>query len=58
MKKIEDKQIKLYFKQFPQGKTIQVDCSIHTNIHLLKIFICKQLKISPLEASVDIYFQS
>lgn len=45
-------------KQSPEGKSVQVDCSIHTNIHSLKIFVCKQLNISPLEASVDIFFQS
>lgn len=52
MKKYEDKQIKFYLKQYPFAKTIPIDCSIHTNIHLLKIFVCKQLKLSSLEASI------
>lgn len=48
MKKVEDKNVKLFIRQFSQTYSISIDCSIHTNIHALKIQICKYLQLNSL----------
>ena len=38
-------------------KKIEVVCSVHTNLHQLKIMIAKKLELSILDTLIDLYFR-
>ncbi len=55
MKKVYDWNITLNIKMNGQSKTIEMVCSVHTNIHLIKMQIAKKLGLNPLNSQIDIY---
>lgn len=45
MKKVYDWDVGLTFNVENNNKNINVVCSVHTNIHQLKLEVCKKLKL-------------
>ena len=58
MKKTYDWNIKLYIVVSNTQQKIEAVCSIHTNIHQLKIIIAKRLDLSILDTHIDLYSRS
>lgn len=58
MKKTYDWNIKLYITMSNSQQKIEVVCSVHTNIHQLKIIVAKQLDLPILDTHIDLYFRS
>lgn len=55
MKKVYDWDVQLSIRIENNNKTVTVVCSVHTNIHQLKIELCKKLNLSIFDTEIDVY---
>ena len=55
MKKVYDWNIRLRIHAMPSNRQLSIVCSVHTNIHQLKIQILKQLSLPLFDTELDIY---
>lgn len=56
MKKVYDWNVKLTIQVENNYKNIEIVCSVHTNIHQIKIELAKKLKLLILDSTIDIYY--
>lgn len=57
MKKTYDWTVQLAITVSNNQRTLKLACSVHTNIHQLKILIAKQLDLPILDTHIDIYYR-
>ena len=56
MKKVYDWNIKLSVQVENNYKNIEIVCSVHTNIHQIKIELAKKLHLLILDSTIDLYY--